>query len=189
MATHSSVLAWRIPGTGEPGGLPSMGSAHFHLRHLHRGWRPPLRVPTVRISTLFCQRGLLCGFSITILDEDLREPLVRRQGSQDSLRVARRSALWLSSNGRRLGPQDACPTLCNPMDCSLLGSSVHGILQARVLGSWVWAIALLVLYSPVSVGKRVMPCIHQYSVIHSSVTALNTHCPHLVIPLSLLWSW
>ena len=26
MATHSSVLAWRIPGTGEPGGLPSMGS-------------------------------------------------------------------------------------------------------------------------------------------------------------------
>ena len=25
MATHSSVLAWRIPGTGEPGGLPSMG--------------------------------------------------------------------------------------------------------------------------------------------------------------------
>ena len=26
MATHSSVLAWRTPGTGEPGGLPSMGS-------------------------------------------------------------------------------------------------------------------------------------------------------------------
>ena len=26
MATHSSVLGWRIPGTGEPGGLPSMGS-------------------------------------------------------------------------------------------------------------------------------------------------------------------
>ena len=26
MAPHSSVLAWRIPGKGEPGGLPSMGS-------------------------------------------------------------------------------------------------------------------------------------------------------------------
>ena len=26
MATHSSVLAWRIPGMGEPGGLPSTGS-------------------------------------------------------------------------------------------------------------------------------------------------------------------
>ena len=39
MATHSSVLAWRIPGTGEPGGLPSLGLAesdmtkrlHFHF--------------------------------------------------------------------------------------------------------------------------------------------------------------
>ena len=31
MATHSIVLAWRIPGTGEPGGLPSMGS--HRVRH------------------------------------------------------------------------------------------------------------------------------------------------------------
>ena len=29
MATHSSVLSRRIPGTGEPGGLPSMGSHRF----------------------------------------------------------------------------------------------------------------------------------------------------------------
>ena len=26
MATHSNILAWKIPGMGEPGGLPSMGS-------------------------------------------------------------------------------------------------------------------------------------------------------------------
>ena len=31
MGTHSSVLAWRIPGMGEPGGLPSMGS--HRIRH------------------------------------------------------------------------------------------------------------------------------------------------------------
>ena len=31
MAPHSSVLAWRTPGTGEPGGLPSMGS--HRVRH------------------------------------------------------------------------------------------------------------------------------------------------------------
>ena len=31
MATHSNDLAWRIPGTGEPGGLPSMGS--HRVRH------------------------------------------------------------------------------------------------------------------------------------------------------------
>ena len=31
MSTHSSVLTWRIPGKGEPGGLPSMGS--HRVRH------------------------------------------------------------------------------------------------------------------------------------------------------------
>ena len=31
MATHSSILAWRIPGTEEPGGLPSVGS--HGIRH------------------------------------------------------------------------------------------------------------------------------------------------------------
>ena len=30
----------------------------------------------------------------------------------------------------------SCPTLCNPVDCSPLGSSVHGTLQARIL-EWV----------------------------------------------------
>ena len=30
----------------------------------------------------------------------------------------------------------SCPTLCDPMDCSLPGSSVHGIVQARIL-EWV----------------------------------------------------
>ena len=32
MATHSSVLAWRIPGTGEPGGLLSIGVAQSRTR-------------------------------------------------------------------------------------------------------------------------------------------------------------
>ena len=39
----------------------------------------------------------------------------------------------------------SCPTLSNPMDCSLPGSSVHGIFQATVL-EWV-AIAFSVSYS------------------------------------------
>ena len=44
MATHSSTLAWRIPGTGEPGGLPSMGSHRvggfklISLRGTEQGW-------------------------------------------------------------------------------------------------------------------------------------------------------
>ena len=31
MATHSSVLAWRIPGTGEPGGLPSILYIYIYI--------------------------------------------------------------------------------------------------------------------------------------------------------------
>ena len=31
------------------------------------------------------------------------------------------------------GVTQSCPTLCDPMDCSLLGSSIHEIFQARVL--------------------------------------------------------
>ena len=36
MATHSSILAWRIPGTAEPGGLPSMVSAYTESERLKR---------------------------------------------------------------------------------------------------------------------------------------------------------
>ena len=57
MAPHSSVLAWRIPGTGEPGGLPSMGShtvghdwatslSLFTFMHWRRKWQPtPVFLP------------------------------------------------------------------------------------------------------------------------------------------------
>ena len=36
MGTHSSALAWRIPGTGEPSGLPSMGS--HRVGHSHEAY-------------------------------------------------------------------------------------------------------------------------------------------------------
>ena len=46
MATHSSVLAWRIPGMGEPGGLLSMGS--HRVRH---DWSDLAAEPTQNLST------------------------------------------------------------------------------------------------------------------------------------------
>ena len=36
MATHSNILAWRIPGTQEPGGLPSMGSLRVDMTEATR---------------------------------------------------------------------------------------------------------------------------------------------------------
>ena len=57
MATHSSVLAWRIPGTGEPGGLPSMGS--HRVGHI---WSNLAAVAVSKVLKLSCsepQRGNL----------------------------------------------------------------------------------------------------------------------------------
>ena len=47
MATHSSVLAWRIPGTGEPGGLPSMG-----LHRVGHDWSDLAAAAAMWVSSL-----------------------------------------------------------------------------------------------------------------------------------------
>ena len=49
MATHSSVLAWRIPGMGEPGGLPSMGS-----HRVGHDWGDLAAVLQSKASFLWC---------------------------------------------------------------------------------------------------------------------------------------
>ena len=51
MATHSSVLAWRIPGTGEPGGLPSMGS--HRVGHDHSDLAAAAAVEFLHIVSFF----------------------------------------------------------------------------------------------------------------------------------------
>ena len=68
MATHSSVLAWRIPGTGEPGGLPSMGS--HRVRH---DWSDlaatahPLQYPLMKIPWLYILSGFVCLKNVFVL--------------------------------------------------------------------------------------------------------------------------
>ena len=59
MATHSSVLAWRIPGTGEPGGLLSMGS----LRVGHNWSDLAAAAESLKGSLL---RGFHCGLTWSI---------------------------------------------------------------------------------------------------------------------------
>ena len=43
---------------------------------------------------------------------------------------------WLSAHNQEVLVTQSCLTLCDPMDCSPLGSYVHGVLQARIL-EWV----------------------------------------------------
>ena len=63
MAIHSSVLAWRIPGTGEPGGLPSMGSHRVG----HDGSDLAVAVtPSTSECHLIWKRGLYRGSQVKI---------------------------------------------------------------------------------------------------------------------------
>ena len=51
----------------------------------------------------------------------------------------------------------SCPTLCDPVDCSLPGSSIHGIFQARVLEWGAIAFSVTVLYSFLDVSLMFLP--------------------------------
>ena len=69
MATHSSVLSWRIPGTGEPGGLSSMGSqSRTRLKRLSSSSSSIVKSPSharlfVNPWTVASQALLSMGFS------------------------------------------------------------------------------------------------------------------------------
>ena len=87
MATHSSVLAWRIPGMREPGGLPSMGS--------HR-----VRYDWSDVAAA----AAAAYYSFTHL-----------------------SSIFKTDDCHYCSVAQSCLVLCDLMDCSLPGSSVHGI--------------------------------------------------------------
>ena len=81
----------------------------------------------------------------------------------------------------------SCPTLCDPMDCSLPGSSIHGIFQARVL-EWV---AFAFSASPTYITPIIFLLFRSF-VLSFSATCLHMfftfclsyiHCPYLKVIL------
>ena len=88
-----------------------------------------------------------------------------------------------------------CPTLCNPMDCSLPGSSVHGILQAKIL-EWVARPSLLQGISPTQglnplsyvscIGRQVFTTSANWMLDRCHVYELQIFSP---IPWVVLSSW
>ena len=129
MASHSSTLAWKTPWTEDPDGLQSMGSRRvghdwatslslFPFMHWRRKWQPtPVLLPGEsqgRQSLVGC-----CLWSRT--ESDMTE--VTQQQQQSYIHT---ECLCVCS------ATQSCLTLCDPMDCSLPGSSVHGIFQARI---------------------------------------------------------
>ena len=71
----------------------------------------------------------VCSFS-------LFQGIFPTQGLNPGFPHCRRILYQLSHKGSRVKVAQSCLTLCNPMDCSLPGSSVYEILQARIL-EWV----------------------------------------------------
>ena len=67
MATHSSVLAWRIPGTGEPGGLPSMGSHRVRHDWSDLAASSSSRSSTRRSNTLTTQKSSFFNTNTVLL--------------------------------------------------------------------------------------------------------------------------
>ena len=101
MATHSSILAWRIPWTEEPGGLQSMGS--HRVRH---DWAT--NTFTLQSFTYFTNLTLLISFISLITWKNLSQsPSLQEWAHQAFHEHCQFSSVT-----------QLCPTLCNPMDCS-----------------------------------------------------------------------
>ena len=119
---HSTILAWRIPGTAEPGGLLSMGSHRVG----HNWW------DLASSSSSKCLK--ICSDSHPKPKPNLWSFV---QSNQDvfkyyfivSYRILQFLCVyvcWLTS----------CYILCDPVDCSPPSFSFHGILQQRIL-EWI----------------------------------------------------
>ena len=107
VANHSSILAWIIPWTEEP------GSPWCHKKS-----------GTIEYKYNVC----VCM------------PIMNSLSIHLWLDTYVTSISWLLTTAVNISEWSeviqSCPTLCNPMGCSLPGSSVHGIFQARIL-EWV----------------------------------------------------
>ena len=119
MATHSSILAWRIPGTEEPGGLLSMG-----LHRVGQNWSDLAAAAALRIKTKIsghCKLGFTPFFGLLYVPQNPTNIVIEyifrgwKEGKEERKKVKSLSRVQL----------------CDPMNCSPPGSSVHGILQQK----------------------------------------------------------
>ena len=126
-STASSCLQFR---TEEPGRLQSMGlqrvGHNWATKHMQSVISPPFTAvnPAPRIYQVFSQN---CGW----IKDSIRVSFWLRTDSFLSLVSAQK--LTHSRGSLCVLVAQSCPTLCNPIDCTLTGFSVHGILQATRL--------------------------------------------------------
>ena len=124
MATHSSVLAWRIPGTGDPGGLPSLRwhRVGHDWSYLAAAWKGKLRLSVLK---LYLAGMILVGQDRIIATQDI-----------SSFWHSLLTDLKVDLGESEIGSHSVVSDSLWPVDCSPLSSFIHGILQARIL-EWV----------------------------------------------------
>ena len=163
MATRSSVLAWRIPVTGEPGGLLSLGS--YRVRHdwsdlamewLLCPWNFQTRIlewvaisssgdlpdPGIESASL----ALAGGYHCDTWDSPVVTYTTIKYWISYCFKPLSFGAIYYGQQYKTAKSLQLCPTLCDPIDGSPPGSSVPGILQARTLervaisfsNAWKW---------------------------------------------------
>ena len=146
MATHSSVLAWKIPGMGEPGGLPSMGS--HRVRHDLVTQPPPCFPYIIKKLTVY-QIIYLSSFICTSPSNGRRQwhpTLVPSPGKSHGWRSLVGCSSWgreesdtterlhfhlsLSCTGEGNGNPLQCSCLENPRDGGAWWAAVYGVAQS-----------------------------------------------------------
>ena len=141
MATHSSTLSWKIPGMGEPGGLPSVG-----LHRVGHDWSylaaaaaaaADIKQFILLTSHTHTHARTKSHPSSSIIEISVHRKIFHWEANYD-ITAATATAKSLQS----------CLTLCDPKDGSPPGSPVPGILQARTLewaaisfsNAWEWKV-------------------------------------------------
>ena len=144
MATHSSTLARKIPWMEEPGRLQSMGSQRVRHDSATSGQATihdiqntqKLHYLTIVSESGISPYAVLCDVHFFFLNKETEDQNI--QFEQFSVEEAQSQVFYFTLNPMLCSAKllQWCPTLCDSMDCSLPGFSVHGILQAGIL-EWV----------------------------------------------------
>ena len=150
MATHSSVLAWRIPGMGEPGWLLSMGS-----HRVGHDWSDLAAAAAACYNQkkVWLKKGT-SGWN--------KQPGKRAPLAEPSCHLGQHSG----SSVQCSSVAQSCPTLSDPMDCSTPGFPVHHHLPelAQTHVHWVSdAIQPSILCHPLLLLPSIFPSIRVFS--------------------------
>ena len=121
MATHSTVLAWRISGMAEPGGLPSMGS--HRVRHDWSNLAAAAACRHVMPYKAECYKGSGIISQGSTQGLVLKTVFVLECAGFEQPRSVEGTHSWPEIQFSSV--TQSCPTLCNPMDCSMPGLPVH----------------------------------------------------------------